>query len=187
MRQAAAFTMMVTVLLCLPHAGGAARVTIEPSSIVSMTPPAESEEATRYLAAIELPSSLSGATVDYAELKLGIRASVDEGDLASAPFSVDVYAMDTQWSAGSVGWTTGWDTPGGDYVDDTHSSFVSIADTSAVVSLDLTHVIQAWVDGDLSNFGVILKVPTASCCSIAAIEGSDPPPTVTVYYTPAEE
>ena len=79
MRQAVTFTMIATVLLCLPHAGGAARITIEPGNIVSLTPPAESEEAARYLAAIELPSALSGATVDYAELKLGIRASVGQG------------------------------------------------------------------------------------------------------------
>lgn len=187
MRQAAALTMIATVLLCLPHAGGAARVTIEPSSIVSLTPPAESEEAARYLAAIELPSALSGATVDYAELKLGIRASVSQGDLASAPFSVDVYAVDTQWSAGSVGWSTGWDTPGGDYVDDSHSSFIATADSTATVSLDLTHTVQAWVDGELSNYGVILKTPTEGCCGVVAVEESDPTPVLVVYYTPAEE
>jgi len=187
MRQAVTFTMIATVLLCLPHAGGAARITIEPGNIVSLTPPAESEEAARYLAAIELPSALSGATVDYAELKLGIRASVGQGDLASAPFSVDVYAVDTQWSAGSVGWTTGWDTPGGDYVDGTHSSFIASADTTATVSLDLTHTVQAWVDSTLDNYGVILRTPTGGCCGVTDIEESDPSPELVIYYTPAEE
>lgn len=187
MRHVTACTSIAALLLCLPCVAGAARVTLEPGSVVSIAPPVGSDEPTRYLVAVELPSLLSGATVDYAKLRLGIIASVGQGDLASAPFSVDVYAVNTQWSAGTVGWTTGWNTPGGDYVDDTHSSFVSVADTTAAASLDLTHIVQGWVDGEISNYGVILRTPPGSCCGIAGIEQSDPAPVLVVFYTPAEE
>lgn len=180
--------LLGAMLVLYPPCGAhAAQVTLEPSAIATLTPPEESDEATRYLVAIPLPPSLDGATIDFAKLYLGVRASVDDGALGLAPFMVDVYALDTQWSSGTTGWDSGWDSPGGDFSDDTHASFVSDADTTGLVALDLTHIVQAWADESRDSCGVILTGPPQSCCEITSVLESDPAPTVVVYYTPAEQ
>ena len=179
--------LALCIVLLISHGAHAAQIVIGPGSVAAIAPPAESEEAVRYLMALPLPAALNGATIDFARLLVGISSEVNEEAPAGTPFIIDVYALETQWSAGSVSWSGGWDSPGGDYLDDTHSSYMAAADTAATVSLDLTHVVQAWVDGELDNCGVILKVPTGTCCGITAIEESDPAPALVVYYTPAED
>jgi len=164
-----------------------AQLTIMPSNIVALEPPAESEETTRYLLALSLSAALEGSTIDFAKLTMGVQVGTGELSWEEAPFIVDAYAVTTEWDPESVGWSTGWDTPGGDFDEATHASHIGVADTTASVSLDLTHALQAWVDGSLGNAGISITVPGATCWEITEVDYSSHEPAVAVYYTRGEE
>jgi hypothetical protein len=158
-----------------------------PDDTVALEPPAESEERTRFLMTLPLPAVLEGSTIDFAKLTMGVRVGTGELSGEETPFIVDAYAITTEWDTEVVVWSTGWDTPGGDFDESTHSSHIGAADTTASVSLDLTHVLQAWVDGSLDDAGIIITVPSATCWEITEIGYSLHEPAVAVYYTRGEE
>ncbi len=187
MRRWVACALLSVAALGIAAAAFGAQLTIMPDDIVALEPPAESEETTRYLLALPLPAALEGSTIDFAKLTMGVQVGTVELSWEETPFIVDAHAVTTEWDPEAVGWSTGWDTPGGDFDESTHSSHIGVADTTASVSLDLTHVLQMWVDGSIGNAGIIITIPSATCWEITEIDGSSHEPTVAVYYTRAEE
>ena len=186
MRRWLTCTLLSVAALGIAGAASGAQLTIMPGVIVTLEPPAESEETTRFLLALPLPAALEGSTIDFTRLTMGVRVGMGELSGEDGPFVVDAYAVTTEWDPEAVGWNTGWDTPGADFDESTHSSHIGVADTTASVSLDLTHVLQAWVDGSIGNAGIIITVPSATCWEITEIDGSLDEPAVAVYYTRGE-
>lgn len=187
MRRWLTCTLLSVAVLGITGAAFGAQLTIMLDDIVALEPPAESEETTRFLLALSLPVALEGTTIDFAKLTMGVRVGTGELSGEETPFIVDAYAITTEWDPEAVGWSTGWDTPGGDFDEATHASHIGVADTTTSVSLDLTHVLQTWVDGDIGNAGIIIAIPSATCWGITEIDGSSHEPTVAVYYTRGEE
>jgi len=142
----------LAALLVWAPAHCAGVVTVQLDEIAVLTPPAESDETARCLMSFELPQVLDDVTIDYARLMASAQiTSSDEDQLP--PLVIEAYAVTSSWSAGSVAWSTGWDTPGGDFETHAGATFAAIPDSTVSVSLDLTHIVQAWVDGDASNSG----------------------------------
>lgn len=187
MRRWMTCTFLFAAVLGVAGAAVGAQLTIAPDNIVALEPPAESEETTRFLLALPLPAVLEGSTIDFTKLTMSVRVGTGELSAEDTPFVVDAYAVTTEWDPEAVGWSTGWDTPGGDFDESLHASHIGVADTMATVSLDLTHALQAWVDGSIGNAGIIITVPSATCWEITEIDGSSHEPSVAVYYTRGEE
>jgi len=67
-----------------------------------------------------------------------------------------IYRVQTGWSETSATWNTPWLTPGGDF-DNTVAYNNFIPDQkNCLASLDITNLVQAWVNGTYANYGVLL-------------------------------
>lgn len=70
-----------------------------------------------------------------------------------------VYRLTTGWDEATVSWNnartgTPWNTPGGDFAPGGYAAFAT--DTQCVMRLDITRLVQGWIDGDYPNYGIIL-------------------------------
>ncbi len=154
-------------------------------SLAVLTPPAESDETRRCLLSFELPQVLDDVTIDYARLTASARITSAEEDQLP-PLVIEACAVTSSWSAASVAWSTGWDTAGGDFETHACATFAAAPDSTVSVSLDLTHIVQDWVDGEASNHGVIVMLPTGTGHEISTVDQQTRPPTLEVYYSGRE-
>jgi hypothetical protein len=66
-----------------------------------------------------------------------------------------IYKVTSPWSEGFVTWNSPWMTPGGDFDNSyAYASFLPIQ-SSCMLAIDLTELVQEWVDGG-PNYGFIL-------------------------------
>ncbi len=175
----------LAALLVWAPAHGVGVVAVQLDEIAVLSPPEESDETARCLLSFELPQVLDNVTIDYARLTASAHISSPEEDQLP-PLVVEAYAVTSSWSAASVAWSTGWDTAGGDFETHAGATFASAPDSTVSVSLDLTHIVQDWVDGDASNYGVIVILPTGTGHEISTVDQQTHPPVLEVYYSGRE-
>lgn len=77
----------------------------------------------------------------------------------------------SNWNSSSVG--SGWTSPGGDYLGNDYVKYVSFSTGLEDLEVDVTDVVEAWINQSLDSHGFLLKL------SGAAEDGS----TSTSYYT----
>jgi hypothetical protein len=66
-----------------------------------------------------------------------------------------IYRLTSPWSEESVTWNSPWSTPGGNFdVSQAYASFYP-NQTSCMLEIDLTELVQEWVDGT-PNYGFLL-------------------------------
>ena len=175
---------LAALLVWMP-AHGAGMVTVQLDEIAVLTPPAELEDSARCLLSFELPQVLDDVTIDYARLTASAQITSPEEDQLP-PLVVEAYAVTSSWSAASVAWSPGWDSPGGDFETHAGATFVAVPDSTVSISLDLTHIVQDWVDDDASNYGVIVILPVGIGHEISAVDQQTHPPVLEVYYSGRE-
>ncbi len=185
MRMRLKISASLAALLIWAPAHGAGVVTVQLDEAAVLTAPAESEEADRYLLSFELPQVLDDVAIDYARLSASAQITFLEGNDQS-PLVVEAYAAATSWSPASVAWSSGWDSAGGDFETHAGATFVASPDSTVSVSLDLTHIVQGWVDGDGSNHGIIVILPVGTGHEISAVDQQLHPPVLDVYYSGRE-
>jgi hypothetical protein len=66
-----------------------------------------------------------------------------------------IYRVTSNWSENSATWST-WTLPGGDFDSDTSYFTFLPAQSNCMLTLDLTSLVQAWVDGTSPNYGLLL-------------------------------
>ncbi len=100
-----------------------------------------------------LSSLPANANVTKATLRLYV-------DAVSTAGSFDVYAVDTPWSEGSLNFTNS-PTPG---LSATGTKATSISNASAnqFVLIDVTTLVQEWLNGTAANNGLALKLTTSA-------------------------
>ncbi len=100
-----------------------------------------------------LSSLPANATVTKATLRLYV-------DAVSTAGSFDVYAVDTPWSEGTLNFTNS-PTPG---LSATGSKATSISNANAnqFVLIDVTTLVQEWLNGTAANNGLALKLTTSA-------------------------
>jgi hypothetical protein len=136
----------------------------------------------RYLVSFEIPEVLNGATIDFARLRM--RAEVTLPEVGSLPpVVIEAYPVTTAWDAESVGWSTDWETAGGDFNEHACATYVSDATETMSVSLDLTHVVQRWVSDETENHGVIILLPAVCGHAITTVDQQSNPPVLEVYWS----
>jgi hypothetical protein len=97
-----------------------------------------------------------------------------------------VYRVTAPWSEGTTTWQS-WTNPGGDF--DSSLAYALFVPTQAncALEIDLTDLVQQWVDGSLPNYGVLLYA-TGSDRSFSFYSKDDPAnieraPKLNVTYT----
>jgi hypothetical protein len=76
-----------------------------------------------------------------------------------APVHVQAHPILTNWSAGGVGWTSGWSTPGGDIHEELYArGSYDGGRAQSQLTLDLSVILTEFVDG-MEMYGFLLTVP----------------------------
>jgi len=90
-----------------------------------------------------------GAVVTSARLYLYTR------NLSSEQITY-LYRITHEWSEDSATWNVPWANPGGDFDESIAYGFFVPYQTNCYISLDLTALVQMWVDGQSPNYGILL-------------------------------
>ena len=67
-----------------------------------------------------------------------------------------VYRVTTPWTESGVTWNSPWTTPGGDFANSPAYALFIPGQSGCSITLDLTNLVQAWVEGTYPNYGVLL-------------------------------
>lgn len=106
----------------------------------------------RLLFKFDLPEQLNVVTIDYAELVF--IATPDTG--RSYICLMGAYPLTKNWASANLSWSDGWTTPGGDFTDTIYSTCLIRSSQDRVTRMDITDIVQMWVDGTLTNHGLIM-------------------------------
>lgn len=106
----------------------------------------------RLLFKFNLPDELNGCFIDYAELNF--TATPDSG--TSYICLMGAFPVTKSWESANLSWSDGWTNSGGDYADSIYSSCLIRSSTDRVTRIDITDIVQMWVDGTLTNHGLIV-------------------------------
>jgi len=111
-----------------------------------------------------------GATID--EAVFSIVSQLDTGQ------TVYLHRILADWGEGTVT----WDSFGGNFDPDVVGSFIAAPGWSSV---DVTALVQAWVDGDVPNFGIVLEQPSSGLTRFWSSEFEDAPyrPKLEIFFT----
>ena len=110
-------------------------------------------------------SSLTGQTISSATIDVEVRSS------SNAPITINAHRLTTNWTEGSVTWNSPWSAAGGDY-DPTvvgsasFTSNLSLGDPTETMSIDITDLVQGWIDGTYPNYGLVLRDASGTARSI---------------------
>jgi hypothetical protein len=83
-----------------------------------------------------------------------------------------LYRLTSGWSESSATWSSPWLEPGGDFGDSFSYAQILNEQKNCAIEVNITGLVQAWVDGDFPNYGILLST-----------EGSNPP----MRYTAKED
>lgn len=101
--------------------------------------------------------------------------------------SLDLYRITADWSESTVTWNSPWTAPGGDLGQLLGSTpFSSGADHAYYAPIVITSVVQKWVDGDVSNQGMMLVHNSASRTGLKASEYGGGKSYLDVTYVPCQ-
>jgi hypothetical protein len=119
---------------------------------VATISPNPSSDFGRLLFKFDLPDQLNGSTIDYAELLF--TATADTG--SSYICLMGAYPLTKNWESANLSWSDGWTTAGGDFADSIYSCCLIRNSTELLTQMDITDIVQMWVDGTLTNYGLIV-------------------------------
>jgi hypothetical protein len=95
---------------------------------------------------------------------------------SSVQRAVNLYRVTAQWDAPAANWTNArpaslWTAPGGDYATDYVAQ--ASAGLGLTVSWDITTLVDAWLSGKATNYGILLKMAnTGQAANFYSFEAS---------------
>ena len=119
---------------------------------VGIISPDPALDAGRILVKFDLPEQLTGALIDYAELMFTATPDTGLGYICI----LGAFPVTKSWQSGVVSWSGGWDNAGGDYTDSSYACSLIRTSPDQITRIDISEIVQSWVDGDLPNFGLII-------------------------------
>jgi hypothetical protein len=178
------FTLLLVLILalalCIPTQTLGAMVEIELSDTAVITP-ADMSSTARALLEVDLPAALSNVTIDYAVLYLNLGLESESDD----PVDIEAFMLSHSWEPETVSWGS-WADPGGDYLDRSRICETVGVSSDTTVGLDVTMILQRWIDKKKKNFGLITLVDDDfdGSLSFLGIEGvPGDVPKVKIYYS----
>jgi hypothetical protein len=149
--------------------------------------PSQGSDYGRLLFKFDLPEQLNGAIIDYAELRFTATPDTASGYICL----MGAFPMTKSWQTGTLSWSEGWTEAGGDYTDTIYSTGVIRTSTDRLSRMDITDIVQMWVDSTLVNHGVILMPLEDSDRFMQLHTGVNLPPSVKakvrIFYTKEAE
>lgn len=106
----------------------------------------------RLLFKFDMPDQLKGVIIDYAELRF--TATPDTGK--SYICLMGAFPVTKSWVSANLSWSDSWTNSGGDYADSIYTSCLIRTSTDKLTRIDITDIVQMWVDGTIANYGLIL-------------------------------
>ncbi|MFQ6002927.1 MAG: DNRLRE domain-containing protein [Candidatus Zixiibacteriota bacterium] len=119
---------------------------------VATISPNQSSDFGRLLFRFDLPDQLNGVTIDYAELVFTATADTGESYICL----MGAYPLTKSWEPANISWSEGWTTAGGDFTDTIYTSCLIGSSTERLTRIDITDIVQMWVQGTISNYGLIV-------------------------------
>ncbi len=107
-------------------------------------------DQTRTLFQFDL-DGIQGANVDYAAIELQFACPADSAD----HYVVRIHPMATSWTE-SADWSTSFNSPGGDFVDDVAVLHSVSRKRGYRVRVFLTEIVQLWTTEQIPNSGLII-------------------------------
>lgn len=146
---------------------------------------------TRPLVQFDVSSIPTSGAVSSAILKLQVNPAMQ---VIGYGQTVSAYRVTTPWSGMFVTWNQAnystplnWTTPGGDYDPAVHGDYVSPGGSIVyltTLSLDITPIVQGWVNGTNPNYGVILKGTTGVSLDFYSMSVTGSGPTLDITMVP---
>jgi hypothetical protein len=145
--------MILTVLflLCFYLPANSAYWESPVTEVGSISPAAHSDWG-RILLKFDLPGQLTEVTIDYAELLFHVVPDTGSSYIRL----MGAFPVAKSWEKGSISWSSGWDKAGGDYLDSIYSSCRIRTSPEELTRVDITSILQMWIDGIIPNYGLIL-------------------------------
>ena len=131
----------------------------------------ESSKFSRGLIEFDLSDVPTNARIKSATLQLYM--TVNSNDT----FVVEVRRLNSSWTELNVTWdsrneTNNWTITGGDF-DLTIYDNISVDNTIGWKTWNVTNLVQEWVNGTYSNYGILLKTKTANVATFKTFASSD--------------
>lgn len=168
----------LAVLLAFSALGTqAAELSIPVSTVANVN--SEDQSHHGVLTKFDLPSNLLNCTIDLAEMYFVVSSDSSKASI----FDLIAYSVKTSWNVENVSWS--------DVANQLNDSLI----TSGVVNkevtetprLNITHIVQAWIDGSLTNHGLLIMSLEDPSNSISFERYPDASPqvkaVVKIYYT----
>ena len=150
---------------------------------VATISPNQSSGFGRLLFKFDLPDQLNGTFIDYAEVIF--TATPDTGN--SYICLMGAYPLTKNWEPADLSWSEGWTTAGGDFADTIYSSCLIGSSTERLTRIDITDIVQMWMDGAITNYGLIVMPLEDSNRFLKLHTNSELPPDVKakvrIFYT----
>ncbi len=108
-----------------------------------------------------LPAIAAGDVIEARLYLYSLTSAFSDSPSAGSPLDVSAFAPDAAWDEATVSWST---RPG---IDATYNGGNAVAtttinDINAWFSFELTDVVRDWLDGDLTNHGLLLRADAIS-------------------------
>ena len=146
-------TLHITLLLlfafCVTAYPACWESPVKQAGIISPTP---ASGFGRILFKFDLPSQLQGVIIDFADLTFF--ATPDTG--SSYICLMGAFPVTRSWEPASLSWSNGWTNAGGDHADSIFSTSVIRTSSERPSRVDITDIVQMWVDGTLANYGLMV-------------------------------
>lgn len=139
----------------------------------------------RFIMQFNLPAEVMNKTIVTAEMSV----YVWNVDAADAGTPLPLYPLTRAWDEGAVTWNEAdagiaWTTAGGDLGTEVGQLFVENLDHQFLTPVNITDLVQQWVDGSTPNYGLVLDKGTDVGMAIKASEyGQHASPYLTITYT----
>ncbi|RJP57218.1 MAG: DNRLRE domain-containing protein [Candidatus Auribacter fodinae] len=114
----------------------------------------------RYVVKFNFPAELAGKRIVEASIAF---YGWNQSSFPAGQY-LDLYRVTADWTESGVTWNNAasgeaWTTPGGDFDSGSmlgHTEFAGGADHAFFPEIDITGLVQDWIDGTVANYGVIL-------------------------------
>lgn len=136
----------------------------------------------RILLPVDLPTELTNVVIDYAKLTLTVDTTSFTANART--LGVALFPLTTQWSI-STPWSSSWEDQDGVYFQDAAQFGMTSEAKNGVIEFQIAEIVQAWVDGDLNNFGLLLRSSLEGTRDLS-LAGSTGSVQLTIYYTKRE-
>lgn len=136
----------------------------------------------RVLLPVDLPKELTNVVIDYAKLTLTVDSTSFTANART--LGVALFPLTAQWSM-STPWSSSWESPNGVYDQNVGQFGMTSKVKNGVIEFQIAEIVQAWVDGTLNNFGLLLRSSLEGTRDLS-LAGSTGNVQLTIYYTKRE-